>query len=46
VWGKKMLYGRVYDGIVRTTFIIRDGIIVRVIVDVDKEHHGKQVAEA
>ena len=46
VWGKKMLYGRIYDGIVRTTFIIRDGIIVRVIVDVDKEHHGKQVAEA
>jgi thioredoxin-dependent peroxiredoxin len=45
VWGKKMLYGRIYDGIVRTTFIIRDGIIVRVITDIDKEGHGKQVAE-
>src|ERR1700757_3266461 len=39
VWGKKMLYGRIYDGIVRTTFIIRDGIIIRVITDIDKENH-------
>jgi peroxiredoxin Q/BCP len=43
VWGKKMLYGRIYNGIVRTTFIIRDGIIIRVIIDIDKEAHGKQV---
>lgn len=46
VWGKKMLYGRIYEGIVRTTFIIREGIIVRVITDVDTEGHGKQVAGA
>ncbi len=43
VWGKKMLYGRIYDGIVRTTFIIKDGIIDRVISAVDTEGHGKQV---
>jgi peroxiredoxin Q/BCP len=43
VWGKKMLYGRIYDGIVRTTFIIKDGKIERVITDVDTAQHGKQV---
>jgi len=45
VWGKKMLYGRIYDGIVRTTFIIKDGKIDRVITAVDTEGHGKQVME-
>ena len=45
VWGKKMLYGKIYDGIVRTTFIIRDGKIERVISTVDTEGHGKQVME-
>jgi peroxiredoxin Q/BCP len=45
VWGQKMLFGNIYDGIVRTTFIIRDGIIVRVITDVDTAGHGKQVQE-
>lgn len=45
VWGKKMLFGNIYDGIVRTTFIIRDGIIIRVITDVDTAGHGKQVQE-
>jgi len=46
VWGKKMLYGRIYEGIVRTTFIIKDGKIERVIKDVNTEGHGKQVLEA
>ena len=45
VWGKKMLYGRIYEGIVRTTFIIKDGKIERVITDVDTQGHGKQVLE-
>lgn len=46
VWGQKMLFGRVYDGIVRTTFIIKDRIIQRIISQVDTEGHGKQVQEA
>ena|ERR1035437_3125697 len=46
VWGKKMLYGRIYEGIVRTTFIIKDGKIERVITDVNTEGHGKQVVGA
>jgi peroxiredoxin Q/BCP len=45
VWGKKMLFGRIYDGIVRTTFIIENGKIQRVISDVDSAGHGKQVME-
>jgi peroxiredoxin Q/BCP len=45
VWGKKMFMGRIFDGILRTTFIIKDKKIIRVITDVDTEGHGKQVME-
>jgi peroxiredoxin Q/BCP len=43
VWGKKMLFERIMDGIVRTTFIIDpEGIIKRVITDVNTENHARQ----
>lgn len=46
VWGQKMLAGNIYDGIVRTTFIIDgDGIIKNVITKVDTVNHAKQVME-
>jgi thioredoxin-dependent peroxiredoxin len=45
VWGKKMFMGRLFDGIVRTTFIIKDKKIIRVISDVNTEEHAKQVME-
>jgi len=45
VWGKKMFMGRVFDGILRTTFIIKDKKLLRVITDVNTEGHGKQVME-
>lgn len=46
VWGQKMLAGNIYDGIVRTTFIIDgDGIIKNVITKVDTANHAKQVME-
>jgi peroxiredoxin Q/BCP len=45
VWGEKLLYGRIYEGIVRTTFIIENKIIKKIITDVDTEGHGKQVQE-
>jgi peroxiredoxin Q/BCP len=45
VWGDKMMYGRVYQAIVRTTFIIKDKKIQRVITAVDTENHAKQVLE-
>ncbi|MCW3077112.1 MAG: thioredoxin-dependent thiol peroxidase, partial [Bacteroidetes bacterium] len=46
VWGKKQLAGRIYDGIVRTTFVIdQDGIIKNIISKVDSENHAKQILE-
>ncbi|MBA3665858.1 MAG: thioredoxin-dependent thiol peroxidase [Bacteroidetes bacterium] len=44
VWGSKQLAGRIYDGIVRTTFIIdSDGIIKTIIKKVDSANHAKQI---
>ena len=46
VWGKKMFMGKIFDGILRTTFIIKGKKIVRVINDVNTQEHAKQVMEA
>lgn len=44
VWGQKMLFGRIYDGIVRTTFIIgADSILKHVIKGVDTANHSQQI---
>lgn len=44
VWGKKQLFGKIYDGIVRTTFIIdASGLIKEVIRDVESKKHGEQI---
>ncbi|MFN8343623.1 MAG: thioredoxin-dependent thiol peroxidase [Spirosomataceae bacterium] len=44
VWGEKMLYGRKYMGIVRTTFLINEnGIIQEVISKVNTKNHAEQV---
>jgi peroxiredoxin Q/BCP len=44
VWGTKKFMGRIYDGIIRTTFIINEkGMISEVITDVKSKEHGKQV---
>jgi peroxiredoxin Q/BCP len=44
VWGKKQFMGRIFDGIIRTTFIINDkGIISHIITDVKTKEHGKQI---
>lgn len=44
VWGTKMLFGKIYDGIVRTTFIINEnGFISRVISEVDTQNHTQQI---
>ena len=47
VFGKKLFFGRIIDGIVRTTFIIGpDGIIQHIISDVNTKGHGAQVLAA
>lgn len=46
VWGPKQVAGNIYDGIVRTTFVIdADGIIKNVVTKVDTENHAKQLLE-
>jgi len=44
LWGTKQLAGHIYDGIVRTTFVIdEDGVIRNVIKKVDNAHAAQQV---
>lgn len=45
-WGEKTLYGRTYMGIDRSTFLIRDGKIVRIWRKVKVPNHAQQVLEA
>jgi peroxiredoxin Q/BCP len=43
-WGEKKMAGRVYMGIIRTTFVIgTDGVIERVITKVDTKNSAKQI---
>jgi len=44
VWGEKKFMGKVYDGIIRTTFLIDEkGIIEKVISKVDTKNHSEQI---
>jgi peroxiredoxin Q/BCP len=44
VWGPKQLFGKIYDGLLRTTFIIgNEGTIQKVITDVKAADHAKQI---
>ncbi|MGA3012921.1 MAG: thioredoxin-dependent thiol peroxidase [Bacteroidales bacterium] len=43
-WGKKKLYGREYDGILRTTYVISEkGFIERIFSKVDTKKHTEQI---
>lgn len=44
VWGTKMLFGKILDGIVRTTFIIdQSGTIKHIIKGVESKKHMSQI---
>jgi len=44
VWGKKMFMGKIYDGIIRTTFVISEtGILEHVIHTVNTGSHAQQI---
>lgn len=44
VWGEKNMYGRKYEGLLRTTFIINEeGIIEKVIKKVKTDDHANQI---
>lgn len=46
-WGEKSMYGRKYQGILRTTFIIDEaGRVAKVFEKVKPKGHAKQVLEA
>jgi peroxiredoxin Q/BCP len=46
VWGSKTVFGKTYDGIIRTTFVIDEkGKIERVIRDVEAKNHTEQILE-
>lgn len=45
-WGEKSLYGRKYMGIDRSTFLIRDGKLVRIWRKVKVPNHAQQVLDA
>ena len=43
VWGEKKMAGKVYMGIIRSTFVIADGVVERVITKVDTKNAAKQI---
>lgn len=43
VWGPKKLFGREYDGVLRTTFLIENGMVTRIIDDVHSKQHADQI---
>jgi len=46
VWGEKKMYGRTYEGVHRTTFVIsEEGIIENIITKVKTKEHAKQIFE-
>lgn len=46
VWGRKKIFGKTKEGIVRTTFIIDEkGIIEKIIREVDAGNHTEQILE-
>ena len=45
-WGEKKLYGKIYMGVLRKTFIIsKDGLIEKIIKKVQTKEHSKQIFE-
>ena len=46
VWGPKKLFGKAYDGIIRTTFVIdENGVIEKIITKVDATNLDSQIVE-
>lgn len=46
VWGEKMNYGKVYMGVIRTTFVINEkGIIEKIFKKVDTKNHTDQIVK-
>lgn len=47
VWGEKVMYGRKYMGVIRTTFVIdAEGRIEKIFDKVDTKNHYRQILDA
>jgi peroxiredoxin Q/BCP len=45
-WGEKQMYGRTYEGVLRSTFVINEeGFIEKIISKVDTKSHTEQILE-
>ncbi len=44
-WGEKSFMGKTYMGIIRSTFIIKDGKIVKVYAKVAPDGHSKEILD-
>jgi len=46
-WGEKSMYGKKYDGVLRTTFVIgADGLISKIFTKVETGDHTRQILDA
>lgn len=43
VWGEKSMYGRKYMGIIRSTFVIKDGLILGAFYNVKSSNHADKI---
>lgn len=47
VWGEKQMYGKTYEGVLRTTFVIdENGVIEKVFSKVKTKEHTAQILES
>jgi peroxiredoxin Q/BCP len=45
-WGTKKMYGRSYEGVLRTTYVIdEEGIVEEVMVKVNTKNHSSQILQ-
>ena len=45
-WGTKKMYGRSYEGVLRTTYVIdEDGIVEEILSKVDTKNHTSQILQ-
>jgi peroxiredoxin Q/BCP len=43
IWGEQEWKGHKYEGVARTTFLLRDGVVVKVYANVDVMGHAERV---
>lgn len=47
VWGEKTTFGKTYDGIHRTTFVLDEqGVVMARVTEVHSKDHARQILEA